>query len=174
MFKTLGAKVFDADKVVHDLLKSDAACIRRVKQVFKNVIDQKGKIDRAALGAHVFKNRARLKRLENIVHPLVGKRLKSFLTKHKNARCIVLDVPLLFEGRLHKLTDINVVVKANQALQIKRIVRRMGISKAEALRRIRAQMPMHQKIKLADEVIDNRGTQKQMKSQVKKIYDKYI
>lgn len=173
-FQQLGALVFDADHNVHDLLSNDQPCIQRVKQAFGESVVDKEKVKRGLLADIVFSNKKRLKQLEDIVHPFVRKRAERFLISNKKAPWVVLDIPLLFETNYWKSTNINIVVKANQQLQIERIIARSAVSRTQALQRIHAQMPMAKKIKLADEVLDNRGTKRQLKKQIRNIYIKYI
>ncbi|MFT5169651.1 MAG: dephospho-CoA kinase [Candidatus Omnitrophota bacterium] len=172
MFKELGAKIIDADKIVHDLLKNNVTCKKEIACTFKNVLNEESNIDRKALAQSVFNNITKLRKLERIIHPRVRREINKQLKRYKTRKIkvVVLDIPLLFEGKYHKITDSNVVVKATQELQIKRVIKRLNISKSEALQRIRTQMTIQHKIRLADHVIDNRGTITQTKKQVKHIF----
>ena len=82
----------------------------------------------------------------------------------------MLDVPLLFESKIDKYVDIVIVVKANREKQIARAAKSLKVTKAEAKRRIKAQMPLRTKIRLADMIIDNNGTLNQTKKQVIQIF----
>ena len=85
---------------------------------------------------------------------------------------VIIEVPLLFESGFDTLMDRTITVKANQRTQIERALKTMNITKAQARRRIGAQMPLRKKIRLADMIIDNNGTLKQTKKQVKQIWEK--
>ena len=84
----------------------------------------------------------------------------------------MMDVPLLFESGLDRTVDVVVVVKASRNAQIIRAAKRLNISRIEALRRIKAQQPLNQKIRLADYVIDNGAGKLKTKQQVKEIWQK--
>ena len=93
--------------------------------------------------------------------------------KHgSHVQVAVLDVPLLFESRLDRLVDYTVVVKAGRQNQIKRAVGKLGMSRGEALRRIRNQMPLREKIRRADIIIDNEGSLTKTYNQVKEIWQR--
>ncbi|MCA9408324.1 MAG: dephospho-CoA kinase, partial [Candidatus Omnitrophica bacterium] len=119
----------------------------------------------------------KLRRLEKIIHPFVRKeiieRIK-FYQKQQRVKAVVLDVPLLFESKLKKEVDYTVVVKATQKEQIKRAGKQRQISQADALRRIRQQMPLKEKVRRADFVIDNSGTKTKLKKQVVDIWQKML
>ena len=83
-------------------------------------------------------------------------------------------MPLLFECGWDKLCNVNIVVQSNQNIQIKRIQKRMGLSRADILRRIKCQMPMREKLGRADIVINNRGTLKQTHAQVVAIINRLL
>lgn len=172
LFARHGAKVIDADRVVHDLLKSDRAVINKVVRVFGREILIGSKINRAKLAAAVFQSPARLKRLEAILHPAVKKAMVKTIRQlsRKKVRAVVLDVPLLFEKQLDRLTDITVAVRAAREQQIRRARRRLGLSRSEFTSRARRQMPAARKLKRADRVIDNRGSLRQTRRQVRDLW----
>ncbi|HLF18046.1 MAG TPA: dephospho-CoA kinase [Candidatus Omnitrophota bacterium] len=173
IFRRKGAKVIDADRLAHRLLEPRGACYASVIRVFGKDILKGKRIDRKKLAGAVFNSKRKLKQLEAIVHPRVGQLIKEELKRYKNrAKIVVLEVPLLFEAGLDRLADCVVVVKANQAIQLRRATRKLGISRAEALRRIKAQMPLRTKIRLADFIIDNNGTKNQTEKQVNALWQK--
>lgn len=170
MFRKRGARVIDADKVVHDLFQNDALCRRQVKAAFgPEVLTPEG-VDRRKLGRIVFGKLAALKKLEAIVHPLAKKKIMRELKK-RSARVTVLDVPLLIEAGWAKMVDALIVVKACRRLEIDRLQKRTGLSRAEILRRLKRQMPAKEKLKYADMVIDNRRAFADTDKQVQKIWD---
>ena len=85
---------------------------------------------------------------------------------------MVIDVPLLFESKLNAYVDLSIVVKATKAAQLARATKQLGMTRADAERRIKAQMPQQQKIRLADITIDNSRTLTNTKKQVKRIWEK--
>ncbi len=175
LFGQKGAKVIDADKLAHALISSRGPCFNKVVKVFGRDILTKGKIDRRKLAKVVFVDAGKLKRLEGIIHPEVGKKIKRQLTKlskQKNIKLVIVEVPLLFESNLDRMVDYTLVVKASRAVQMRRLQKK-GILKNEIVRRIKAQMPIHQKIRLADLIIDNRGSLASTKRQVQDMWKKF-
>jgi len=166
MFAALGAKVLDADKIAHQVMKKGQKCFRPIVRLFGPDILHGGEIDRRELGKIVFKDSAKLRKLCRIIHPevtrVIQKKARSFL----KSQIIIIDAPLLIEAGLHRVVDVLIVVRANQPLQVKRVTRRMHISQQEVLRRIQHQMPIQEKLRMADIVIDNRGNLLQTKQQV--------
>jgi dephospho-CoA kinase len=177
----LGATVIDADAIVHQLQAPGAPMLAEIASAFgPGVIDASGALDRAALGAIVFRDTAARQRLGAIVHPPVGAEIRRRLelARSQGARVVVLDIPLLFEGRRADTGsaaalafDATVLVWAPEQAQIERQMARDGCSREEALRRIRAQMPLHEKKALADFVIDNSGTLEETERQVRALWE---
>jgi dephospho-CoA kinase len=177
----LGATVIDADAIVHELQAPGAPMLAEISAAFgPGVIDASGALDRAALGAIVFRDTAARQRLGAIVHPPVGVEIRRRLelARSQGVRVVVLDIPLLFEGRragtgsgATLAFDATVLVWAPEEAQIERQIARDGCSREEALRRIRAQMPLHEKKALADFVIDNSGTPDETERQVRALWE---
>ncbi len=138
MFRRRGVPVFDADAVVHELLKKGGRAVRRVEAAFPGVAKD-GAVDRPALGAKVFGKRDELRRLEAILHPMVGQMQRAFLADAQARRLalVVLDIPLLFEGRGEERCDATAVASAPYFLQRQRVLARpnMGAEKFENIRR---------------------------------------
>jgi len=175
MFAELGAKVLDADRIAHQQMLPGAVCFRPIVNTFGKDILVAGRIDRKKISAHVFRNIKQLRKLEQIVHPAVRKVILTKIRHYKNhrrKRVVVVDIPLLFESKLNRYVDFIIVVKASRAKQILRATKKLGMTKIEALRRIRAQMPLRQKIRLADIIIDNDGALMKTKKQVVLIWEK--
>jgi len=169
-----GAKVFNADRIVHQEMRHGGQCHQSVVKIFSRSILTGGQIDRKKLAHIVFKDRKKLRQLEKIMHPVVKKKMMEVISIYKKklkSVVIVFDVPLLFESGLDSIVDQTIVVKANLKQQIQRTTMKLKITKAEALRRIRAQWPLKRKIRLADLIIDNSGALNQTKRQVKKSWE---
>lgn len=177
MFGELGAHVFDADKMAHDLMKKGQPCYDPIINLFGKEVLDNGELDRKKIAAIVFKDKARLNQLEKIIHPEVIKLIRAYIEQYKKKdeqnRCVlVFDVPLLFESQLDALMDFRIVVNARQETQLFRSAQNLGMSSEEALGRIRAQMPLREKIKKADIIIDNDKDKIQTKKQVEEIWQK--
>lgn len=175
MFARLGAAVIDTDRIVHEQLQKDGVCYRPVVRAFgRSVVGPQG-IDRVKLAGVVFHNPDLLKKLVGIVHPRVYIQMKKEVAAlKKRAQIVVVEVPLLFESGFDAYVDVAVVVTAARKEQLARATGRLKITKAEALRRIKAQMPLKDKIRWADIIIDNSQTKAQTRKQVKTIWQRLL
>ena len=171
MFAQLGAKVISADKIAHDVLAEGSAGYKKIVKIFGPEILEKRRINRKKLGEIVFQDKKKLRILEHIIHPIVKQRIGGFIDAQKRKKgVIIVEVPLLFESGMHKKVEATVVVKAPRTLQIKRAVSQLKITKKEAVYRIKAQMPLQTKIRMANFIIDNGGTIQQTRKQVVNIW----
>lgn len=155
MFEQLGAFVHDADRTVHELMAPGGAAVEPVIEIFPKAKGRDG-IDRKALGAEVFGNPDALRCLERILHPLVRQSETRFLAmkRRQGARLIILDIPLLFETKGEERCDAVAVIHCRAFLQQQRVMRRPDMT-IEKLNAIRAQqMPVLEKCKRADFVIE--------------------
>jgi dephospho-CoA kinase len=173
LFAENGSRVLNADIIAHRFMRKDEACYKPIIKNFSTAILTRGRIDHKKLAAIVFNDAYALKRLTKITHPLVirhiRKKIKQF-KKNKRNKAVVLDVPLLFESGLDAYVDVVIVVTAKKTQQIERIKKRLKISKSEALKRIKAQIPLTSKIRFADIIIDNSGNLNKTKRQVNLIW----
>ncbi len=173
MFRKPGVSVLDADKITHQLIEPEGECFKAVVKCFGHSILTHGVIDRTKLGGIVFKDIGQLKKLERIIHPKVIKRIEKNIIKLKKegkVKVLLIEVPLLFESGLDRMVDATILVRARQRDQIQRTSKRLSIPKQQVRNRLNQQMPLGDKIRLADFVIDNRGTKKQTQKQVQHIW----
>ena len=169
ILRSAGAEVIDADRIAHECLESATPSYKKIVRIFgKNILFKDGKINRPELGRMVFNNKNLLKKLNSIVHPFVVSEIKKQIKLSKEG-LIVLDAPLLIEAGLKGVVDKLIVVKATQEEQIQRLLERSSLSKFEILKRIKAQIPLREKARLADFVIDNSGSISETKKQVERI-----
>ncbi|MCR9175018.1 MAG: dephospho-CoA kinase [Alphaproteobacteria bacterium] len=154
MLGRMGLPVHDADAAVHSLMTEGGEAVAAVEAAFPGVTRDRA-VDRRALGQRVFGDAAALKRLEGILHPLVTARTVSFLKLHRRRRTplVVLDVPLLLEGRSHLRCDLVAVVSAPAFLQRIRVLARPGMTAATLDSILSKQMPDRDKRARADVVI---------------------
>ena len=173
IFKELGAYVIDADEVVHKLLKRKDIK-EKIRKEFGDVFTPEGEIDRKKLASIVFNNPEKKKKLEQILHPEVFKEIEKFFKqveeKDPNAVAIA-DVPLMIETGSYKNYYPVIVVYAPPEVQLERLIKR-GMDKEDALKRIKSQMPIEEKIKYADIVIDNTGSLQDLRKKVEEVYEK--
>ncbi len=158
MFKRCGAIVIDADELAREVVKPGKPAWREIVNTFgKTVLNPDRTLNRHALGAIVFPDKTKLRQLERIIHPRVA-REQARLTRQaarKNPDAIVIyDVPLLFEAGIDKRVDKIIVVTTDKETQIARLKKRNAFSRAEAIRRIRNQMPLTHKVRRADFVLE--------------------
>ncbi|MFP8879824.1 MAG: dephospho-CoA kinase [Myxococcota bacterium] len=183
LFAALGAVVVDADAIVHELQAPGAPMVDAIAAEFgPEVIDSEGALDRAALGAIVFRDASARLRLGKIVHPGVGIAMAERMAQAQRdgAVLIVLDIPLLFEGRKADSGgasalpfDVTILVYAPEAAQIERQMSRDGCDRDEALRRIRSQLPIEDKKAMADVIVDNSGDLAETERQVRELFDRF-
>jgi dephospho-CoA kinase len=157
MFKQCGAVVIDADELAHQVVKPGKPAWREIVKTFgKAVLNPDRTLNRRKLGAVVFGNRTKLRRLEHIIHPRVAReqtRLARHAARNDPQAVVIYDVPLLFEAGVDTRVDKIVVVTADRETQVARLKKRNGLTRAEAIRRIRSQMPLANKIQRADHVL---------------------
>jgi dephospho-CoA kinase len=142
MLQEMGVPVYDADAAVHALQAPGGAALPGIEAAFPGVV-KAGVLDRQALGARVFGNREALRRLEAIVHPLVGQKQRAFLRRAALAgeKLVVLDIPLLFEGMGERRVDATLVVSAPAFLQRRRVMARPGMTVEKFEGILRQQVP---------------------------------
>jgi dephospho-CoA kinase len=175
MFQRCGAVVIDADVLAREVVKPAKPAWREIVRTFGNgVLNPDRTIDRRALGAIVFHDKAKLRLLERIVHPRVA-REQARLTRQavrKDPRAVIIyDVPLLFEAGIDKRVDRVIVVTADRETQIARLKKRNRLARADALRRIRNQMPLAEKMRRADFVLPGTLTPASLRQAVRSVMD---
>lgn len=180
MFRDLGAKIVDVDKLGHSIiLPHRSAWIKIVKLFGKDILRNDLTIERKKLGKIVFTNPTLLKKLNKITHPEIIKLIKREINLAKNKtnsqeKILIIDAALIYEAKIDKLMDKIIVVYINKDEQVKRLVKRNNLSKEETLQRIKSQMSMKEKVKIADYVIDNSNSLDKTKEQVEKIWKKLV
>jgi dephospho-CoA kinase len=180
MLERLGASLIDVDAIVHELQRPSTPLLEEIAAAFgRELIDARGALDRAALGAIVFRDPEARQKLNRIVHPKLGVEVTGRLARARRTGVplVVLDIPLLFEGRRTGSRgpsamkfDATILVWVPREIQIERQLLREGYGRDEARRRVDAQMPLDQKLALADYVIDNSGSLAETERQAREIY----
>lgn len=156
----LGASTISADNIVHESFKKGQEVYKEIVREFGEIVlDEKGEINRKKLGQIVFQDQEKKELLEGITHPEVKKRILNFFSeqKQKNKKAAFAEVPLLFEVRWEKEFDQIWVVWAPQDVVRRRLVQK-GFSAEEVDRRLRSKLPLAEKVKKADVVIENKGS----------------
>jgi dephospho-CoA kinase len=172
MLSTYGARVIDADIIAHRVSRPGSKIYRKLINAFGCAVLQQNKnIDRRRLASLVFNNKELLRVLNDLIHPEVIRIIKERI-KTAREKLIVLDAPLLIEAGLAGLVDKLIVVKVKRDIQIARVRKKMHLSEADILKRIRHQIPLREKIRLADFIIDNSGSIARTKEQVGEIWNR--
>jgi dephospho-CoA kinase len=169
MFKKLNISVVDADIEAHRaVMKGETAYDKIIAEFGKEILLENKEIDRQKLGTIIFHQAEKRLRLNEIVHPEVRKRMKKQMeeARRNKEEVVVLDIPLLFESKLTYMADKTILVYVNKETQLQRLMERNNLTRDEAEARIHSQMPMTEKIKLADVVIDNNGLVDDTKTQL--------
>jgi len=164
----LGFDVIDADSIAHQILNEQH---QEIESLFGEHIVQNKEVNRKALGAIVFKDAAKRKRLENLLHPLIYEHIEKLAeVLDKEKKPYLVDIPLFFETNRYPIKK-SLVIYTPQALQLKRLKLRDGHSEIEARRRMDTQISIDEKCKKADYVIDNSGTLAQLERECKRVKD---
>ncbi len=171
-----GARVLNADAMAHALMAPGTPVWRRLRRRFgAGIVQPDGRIDRRALAAAGFASRAAWRDLCRIVHPAViagTRRQLAALRRRTPSAVVVLDVPLLIESGMTRLVDWVVVVAADRRTQVARARHRWPA--AEIRRRLRWQMPLVEKIRQADVVMDNNGSRRATAVQVRRFWERVV
>jgi len=180
MFGKLGAFIIDADKIAHDVVEPDKPAWQSIVQTFGQAILNKDRtLNRKKLADIVFNDKDKLQILNSIVHPAVLTEIAKLVEQQKAVDpegLIVKDIPLLLElgpEAARMLAQVIIVVRCSPQVQLQRLIKR-GMSESDAKCRIRNQVPVEEKIKFADFVIDNDGSLEETHRQVVAIYNKLM
>ncbi|AOW86445.1 MULTISPECIES: dephospho-CoA kinase [Streptomyces] len=169
-----GAVLIDADRIAREVVEPGTPGLAAVVEAFgADVLTEDGRLDRPKLGSIVFADRERLAALNSIVHPLVGERSRALEEAAEAAAedaVVVHDVPLLTENGLAPLYDVVVVVDADPATQLDRLVRLRGMSEQDARARMAAQATREQRREIADLVVDNDVPLDELRRRVREVW----
>ena len=174
LLKAKGAAVIDADSVAHEVADNSLSCLTDIVEHFScMVLDEKGKLNRRALGRIVFSDRKKLALLNKIMFPYIVSAIKGQVTAYEQAgaQIIVIDGATLIESGCAKMCSVLVSVTADEETRLTRIIHRDGISKRDAVRRVSAQNPEEFYIKVSDYVIKNNGTPGDLERAAEKVLD---
>lgn len=156
-----GALLIDADLVAREVVEPGSPILKQVTLHFgQGILNPDGSLNRKALGERIFRDEASRKLLESILHPairlLIEERMDHFETEYPD-KLVVIDVPLLYETGYEDMFSEVMVVYVPESVQLERLMNRDKLTEEQALSRIRAQMPIEEKKKRADILIDNQG-----------------
>jgi dephospho-CoA kinase len=174
VFAELGAHAIDTDEIAHELLAPMGEVCRHVVENFgEGIVDEDGTINRRRLGSIVFGDPEKRRLLNSLVHPAVRaevqRRISDLETSYSSG-IIIIDAALMVETGSYRNYDRLVVVYCEPALQLDRLLRRGGLTLEEAKARIASQMPVEEKLKVADYRINTSGTFGQTREQIEAVY----
>lgn len=173
-FSQLGAVVIDADKISHRLIEPGKIGYQKVIDCFgREVLNEDCTINRTKLARIVFADAGARKKLEGILHPQIIEQAKEEIAEIKSSRVkdlVIVDGALLIETGSQSLVNKLIVVTAKPKVQVERLMKRDGLTRDEAETRISAQLPLKEKVKFADYVIDNEGTKERTRSQTQEVW----
>ena len=174
VFAELGAHVIDADSIAHELMSPATNTHRKIVEAFgEGILNPDRTIDRRILGDLIFNDDGRRALLNQLVHPDVhGEILRRIVELEKKYRygIVIVHAALLVESGHYKIYDRLIVVMCDSSLQISRIVNRDGFSVEQAKKRLASQMPIEEKLKLADYTIETSGALWETREQIEAIY----
>ncbi len=174
-FRQSGLPVIDADQISRKVVEPGSSTLEQIVDKFgKEVLLKDGALNRALVRRIVFDSPEKLKQLNEIIHPVVIAEAQMRLNKLKASgeQLVILEVPLLFETGYQTRVNQTILVYATQIQQIQRITKRDGCGEEQAKKIISAQMPIEEKKKLANYIIDNSGSIEETKRQVKELVEK--
>ena len=166
ILKSLDIKVIDMDIISREVIKLPKI-IQSIKNEFGSNVIKNGTVDRKLLREFIFDDKAKVQKLNNIMHPAIIEKAKNEIDRLKSSTpLIVVVIPLLFETNLEYLTDSILLVTADYDKQVERIMKRDNSTKTNAENIIAAQMPLSEKVKKSNYVIENNGTYEELKEKV--------
>lgn len=169
-FKELGIPVYIADVEARKISESPEI-VHAIKEIFGDEVFNNEKLDRVKVAEIVFNNQAKLKQLNEIIHPAVKKHFENWVLKHSNFPFVVKEAAILFESGAYKDCDIVISVIAPLETRIQRVIQRDGATRDDVLKRIKNQWTDEERLSKSQYVIENVNVV-EAKEQVKKILKK--
>lgn len=173
IFAKKGAVVLDADEIAHQLQEPGQPVYEAIVRAFgREILKADRRIERAKLGNLVFADPTMRRKLEAIMHPAIVRTCETRIEQAREAgtKICIVDAALLIEARAQERFDRLIVVAASKEVQLERLIQR-GLREEEAVRRIRSQMPLEEKVRYAHDFIDNSGSLEETEWQVARIFD---
>ena len=171
--KQFGYPVFNADNEVNKIYSKSLNCYKKLKKKFPKYI-KKYPIDKKKLVRAILDNKKNLKKIVNIVHPIIRKEMKNFIKRNKKKKIVLLDVPLLIENKLNKKNYILIFVDAKRSDINLRLKKRLNYNRKLVSRFRKLQAPLSVKKKMSNYVIKNNFKLLTLKKRVKLIKNKIL
>jgi len=176
MIREIGVPVIDADVLARQVVEPGQPAYLEIKAAWPHVVSARGEIDRKKLASLVFAHPEERRRLESITHPRIMQKVQDQSDElfRKGFRLAFLDAALLVETGLHRHLSGLVLVTASEAQQISRVMAREGCTPSQARARMRAQLPLENKRRVATAIIDNSGDEAATRGQVQELVNKLL
>ena len=176
-FQRLGAPTLDSDDVARDIVAPGTPGLETIiKEFGASFLDDRGRLDRRKLAEVVFSAPAARKKLNAILHPLIWKEQKEWLEGLEACSdpppFAIVDAALMIETGSHERYDRVIVVQCSEQQQIDRLMARDGMNPEAAMARVSSQMPVAEKVRLGDDIIDNSGSEDDTRRQVARLCKK--
>ena len=172
-----GAAIIDADLIAHEIIKKGKPAYDELVDYFgDHILQENGQIFRRKLGEIVFREKEKLEFLNRCTHKYIAQEITRQIHETKElgeAKCIIIDAPLLIEAGLEKVCDAIWVVYADEEVRARRVMQRDGITYETAKARIGNQKSWAEYQSYAQEVVDNSGAVEEVKAQVTSLLEKY-
>ncbi|WP_314726917.1 dephospho-CoA kinase [uncultured Veillonella sp.] len=176
-FKDKGIPYIDADIVAREVVEPGTEGLQAIVDVFGlNVLHDDGTLNREALGAIVFHNEEKRLQLNSCLKEYIRNRIMELTANYEvqDTPILIYDIPLLIEGEWYTMMDEVWLVYVNEPTQIERLMSRNGLTKEDAIARIKSQMRLDDKRSYADVIIDNNGTPQTLEAQLDTIFSDRI
>ena len=163
--------IFDADREVDKIYKKNKFCFRKLKKALPKYVHS-FPINKVNITNAILKNKKNLKKIINIIHPEVRRKMNLFLKKNNKKKMVILDIPLFLENKLNKKTDILIFVDASKKEIFKRLKQRKNFNLKLFKILLKFQLPLEIKKKKSQYIIKNNFTKKSLKNNIIKILNK--
>ncbi|MCA6070618.1 MAG: dephospho-CoA kinase [Endomicrobium sp.] len=170
-FEELGAYSIDADAISRDITKQGMPALAKLVKIFGNdILYCDGNLNRQKLANIVFSDKQSKLEVDKVLHVYIIARINEIISRKTNKPNVIVNAPLLFEVGLDRICDKIVVIWIPYDIEVKRLALRDNLNTDEVKKRIDSQMPLEKKTKLADFVIDNSGSKKELKEKIINLY----
>ncbi len=174
-FAQYGGVIVDGDVISREVVAPGTEGLKSLVEAFgEDILQPDGSLDRPALAAKAFADDEARKKLNGIVHPLVGKRREEIIASVPADSVVVEDIPLLVESGMAPMFPLVVVVHADVELRLRRLVEQRGMPEDDARARIAAQADDEQRLAVADIWLDNSGSQEELVERAREVWDQRI
>ena len=178
LFQEWGTYVFDADSVAKKVLEENQTAQNEIISEFgTDILNKKNKIEKAKLARIAFQDENSQLRLNTIIHPYIFSEIdKEFdkISQDGNCKLFCVDAALIYESGADTHMDYVIVVISNLKLRIERVMKRGGLTREELLKRIELQWTDDEKVSMADFVIHNNGSEKDLRQECEEVYEKIV